>query len=79
MFGRETKKLLQGTLQSLDDALKLADDANAQLGEAAAMLDKANRVAEDWERMYREATQSKPDPVYPPLEFLTSPGCRWIN
>jgi len=80
MFGRETKKMLRGALQSLDAALKLTDDTNAQLREAIAVIDKANRVADDWERMCHEATQSKwYESVSGSNLQLDASYCKWIN
>jgi hypothetical protein len=74
MFG--TRKQLRAALESLNAALKLADDATESCKHATDLLDKANRVAE--ERMYKDATQCKPAAVDPVPE-LTLPHCRWIN
>jgi hypothetical protein len=76
MFGK--RKQLRAALESLNTAIKLADDATESCQRAIALLDRANRVADDWERMYKEATRTKPVPVDPVPEF-TLPHCLWIN
>jgi hypothetical protein len=42
------------------------------------LLDRASRVADDWERVYREATQGKPENVYTVL-LKQQPENNWIN
>jgi hypothetical protein len=76
MFGKG--KQLRAALESLNAALKLADDATESCKQATDLLDKANRVADDWQRMYKEATRAKTGPVNPVAE-LTVSHCRWIN
>jgi uncharacterized protein YoxC len=74
MFG--TRKQLRAVLESLNAALKLADDTTESCKQATDLLDKANRVADDWERLHKDATQCKPAAVDPVPE-LTLPHCRW--
>lgn len=87
MFGRTTKKQLHEALrianasfELTDAAFNLVDVANEGNRQARELVDKANAMAEDWRRMYREATQSKPNeaPHAQALE-LNPPHCSWVN
>jgi hypothetical protein len=80
MFGRETKRQLREALRIANEALKVVDDTNSHLMKAVVLIEKANNHAEDWRRMYHEATQAKPDAAPPePILELNLPHCRWVN